>query len=650
MLETDACTKGLGAVLSQKRSGVLHPVAYASRSLSSPERNYGISELETLAVVWAMHHFHAYLYGHSMKVIIDHSAVKAILQTPSPTGKHARWWSKVFSSGVADVEIVYRPGKENVKADALSRNPLPLEGDGSECDAVQVARMNAEGPEELSQLLESGAPVSTPCDFDQKQRKDPDLRMIIHYLEDGTLPDDDKLSKKIVHMSPQFTVLSGILYFIDAKQKNRSQVAVPAHLKEQILEENHGGAMAGHFSVSRLYNTLCRHWWWDSMYRDSQEHARNCAECAIVSGTGRPQPPLRPIPVSHPFQILGVDVMELPQTSKENRYVAVFQDFLTKWPFVFPTPDQKALRIAHLLTKEVVPFFGVPDALLSDRGANLLSHILRDVCQLLSTTKLNTTAYHPQCDGMVERMNCTLKAMLRKHTAKFGKQWDQFLPGVLWAYRNTPHESTKEKPSFLLFGVDLRSPTEAALLPPRTIESVDLTDYREELTLSLSSARELAVSSIQDAQKRYKHQYDKKARVASLRLGDWVLVRFPEDEAGRQRKLSRPWHGPYRVTQLNNPDITVVKVYFPEEGPLQVHQLRVCQCPSGLPVGFYWYGGTRKSSGRVPQWVERIVEEGPHPSSHDVNTTDDVPAIPNTSSHHLRDRASINPPERLGQA
>lgn len=56
---------------------------------------------------------------------------------------------------------------------------------------------------------------------------------------------------------------------------------------------------------------------------------------------------------------------------------------------------------------------------------------MRDVCELLGTTKLNTTAYHPQCDGMVERMNRTLKAMLRKHTAKFGKQWDQFLPGVL---------------------------------------------------------------------------------------------------------------------------------------------------------------------------------------------------------------------------
>ena len=92
-------------------------------------------------------------------------------------------------------------------------------------------------------------------------------------------------------------------------------------------------------------------------------------------------------------------------------------------------------------------------------------------------------------------MNRTLKAMLRKHTAKFGRQWDQFLPGVLWAYRNTVHESTLEKPSFLLFEVDLRSPTEAALLPPRDLKVADLSNYREELVLSLSSAREHTVRS-----------------------------------------------------------------------------------------------------------------------------------------------------------
>ena len=64
--------------------------------------------------------------------------------------------------------------------------------------------------------------------------------------------------------------------------------------------------------------------------------------------------------------------------------MVVFQDLFTEWPMVYPTPDQKAVRIAQLLVEEIVPFFGVPEALLSDRGTNLLSHLMKDVCTLLS--------------------------------------------------------------------------------------------------------------------------------------------------------------------------------------------------------------------------------------------------------------------------
>ena len=127
---------------------------------------------------------------------------------------------------------------------------------------------------------------------------------------------------------------------------------------------------------------------------------------------------------------------------------------------------------------KVVPLCDVPEALLSDRDTNLLSYLMTDVCRLFGTKKLNTTAYHPQCDGiMVEHFNCTLKTMLRKHADVFSKLWDKFLPEVLWAYRNTPHDSTGEKPSFLLFGIDCRSPTEAAYLKPADIYPVDMDDY-----------------------------------------------------------------------------------------------------------------------------------------------------------------------------
>ncbi len=106
VLETDASVQGLRAVLLQiQEDQQLHPVAYASRALSPCEKNYGITDLETLAVVWALSHFKVYLYGQEVKVITDHTAVKSVLLNPDASGKHARWWAKVFESGLGNITM-----------------------------------------------------------------------------------------------------------------------------------------------------------------------------------------------------------------------------------------------------------------------------------------------------------------------------------------------------------------------------------------------------------------------------------------------------------------------------------------------------------------------------------------------------------------
>ena len=90
ILETDACSIGLGAILSQEQDdGSVHPVVYASRALDKHERNYGISELETLGLVWAVRYFRPYILGHPCVVYTDHVACLSILNTSKPSGKLA---------------------------------------------------------------------------------------------------------------------------------------------------------------------------------------------------------------------------------------------------------------------------------------------------------------------------------------------------------------------------------------------------------------------------------------------------------------------------------------------------------------------------------------------------------------------------------
>ena len=326
---------GLGAVLSQKQDdGRQHPIAYASRALNQAEKNYSVTELETLAVVWGITHLHSYLYGGDVTVLTDHSAVKSILETPNPTGKHARWWTRVFGRGMKSVTIVYRAGRENLSADALSRSPLaspPSQGIAqgeTQVSAVAASQDN----EDIPSLLQATPTVEVATDYSSEQMKDPSLKELMEYLGQERLPDGPEHSRKLVAKASQFTLIDGILLYVDGKHGHKRRVVVPHHLREKLLQESHGGVYGGgHFSGPKLYNTLIQHWWWGGMYADALAYCKKCPDCAIVSGGGRQhRPPLKPIPVHRPFQKIGVDVMELPCTERGNKYVVVFQDMLTK--------------------------------------------------------------------------------------------------------------------------------------------------------------------------------------------------------------------------------------------------------------------------------------------------------------------------------
>ena len=81
----------------------------------------------------------------------------------------------------------------------------------------------------------------------------------------------------------------------------------------------------------------------------------------------------------------------------------------------------------------------------------------------------------------------------------------------------------------------------------------------------MSSARELAVNNIHKAQRKYKKYYDRGTTPHRFKIGDWVFVKFPQEESSRFRKLFKPWHGPYRIVACDDPDVTVIQLYFPQK-------------------------------------------------------------------------------------
>ena len=390
-------------------------------------------------------------------------------------------------------------------------------------------------------------------------------------------------------------VLDKVLYRIDDLRKNRLRLCVPVCMRRELMKEAHGGRFAGHFSPKGVYSMLAQRYWWDGMYKDIHAYCQSCLTCASYRGTGRRvRPWLMPIPVGGPFYHVGVDIMELPQTVNGNCYVISFVDYLTKWVESFPTDNLTSKTIVRLLIDHVICCHGVPEALISDRGPNLLSTLMQEVCEVTGMQKLNTTAYHPQADGLVENFNRTLRAMLAKYAAKFGVNWDEHLHHLLFAYRTKPHESTGESPFSLLYGRDARIPCETMLSTTCTAYQVDIDDYKSELVFGLSEAWELARKEIQRSQKKQKYQYDCHAKQRDFRAGDRVMVCIPYEQTGKNRKLSRPYFGPYRVLEVHPNGVTVRPVDCPSDKSIRVNLDRVTLCPVELPDES-WLGRKRQT-------------------------------------------------------
>lgn len=141
-----------------------------------------------------------------------------------------------------------------------------------------------------------------------------------------------------------------------------------ASMWEKLFQTTHGEVFGAHLRDAKVFSELRRHYWWPSMRKDVTRWSRGCLTCATY-GTGKAvYPPLTPIPVAGPFDRIGVDVIQFPRSSSGNQYAIVFMDYLTKWPEVFPSPDQTAATIAKLLVEEIMSRHGVPSEILSDRG------------------------------------------------------------------------------------------------------------------------------------------------------------------------------------------------------------------------------------------------------------------------------------------
>ena len=236
----------------------------------------------------------------------------------------------------------------------------------------------------------------------QEQRKDEELLRLITYLQDT---EDSKQAVQVVNLGRKgYYLVDGILYFESSDVPDRRRIVVPQHLRQQVLDENHDTVFSGHFSARKLKKKVDLLYYWPGMMGDVYTKCARCVVCASVQGQGRrSRPPLKNIPVSGPFEIVGMDFKEMDLSRSGNKYALVFQEYLTKWPEVYAVKDRSAQTVAKCLI-DFMCKHGVPNRIIHDRAAEFMSEVLQETARMFGLTQLPTSGAHPQTDGLVEQL------------------------------------------------------------------------------------------------------------------------------------------------------------------------------------------------------------------------------------------------------
>jgi transposase InsO family protein len=330
-------------------------------------------------------------------------------------------------------------------------------------------------------------------------------------------------------------------------------------VKRRILYEFHDSPVGGHRGMNKTYRAISSQYTWPKMRREVEDYVKQCKSCQVNKIlTPKNKAPMQiTTTAERPFEKCYLDVVgPLPVTLQGNKYILTFQDDLSRYVVAIPLEKQDAETIARAFVEKIVLLYGTPQILQTDQGANFMSEMFRNTCNLLKIKKIQSTAFHPESQGGIERSHRVLAEYLRHYVSEDQTDWDLWIPFATYVYNTTRHSATSYTPFELLFGRPSTLPF-ALKRPPEPSYNYD--DYVSELKGRLQTAHQQAHGKLIESKAKSKEHYDKTAGRVKLKVGDKVLLFDETVRRGRSRKLSAQWLGPYTITEMDKVNATITR-------------------------------------------------------------------------------------------
>ncbi|UYV84292.1 hypothetical protein LAZ67_X001765 [Cordylochernes scorpioides] len=404
---TDASDRAVGSVLQQLDNNNWKPIAFFSKKLNPAQCNYSTYDRELLAIYFSIKFFKHLLEAREFTILTDHKPlIYAFKQKNEKTSPRQLRHLQYISQFTTDIK--YIKGTDNIVADALSR-----------VDAI------------------------TTIDYEEiakEQTGDSELQNLI--------------SKNTSLKFKQCPLQSGNLLWCDVSTNN-IRPFIPIKFRMMVFRNFHE---LSHPGIKATTKQLTSRFIWPNMNKDIRKWAQacvNCQKCKVSIHTkseiGKYQE------VDERFSVVHIDLIGALPPSNGNIYCLTCIDRYTSWMEVVPLPDMKSETVARAFYENWIVRFGAPHTVISDRGKQFTSQLFKDLTTLCGIKLRHSTAYHPQCNGKIERLHRTSKTAIRAHNSI---KWTETLPTVLLGLRAAINKDNNHSLSQMVYGKTIRLPGE----------------------------------------------------------------------------------------------------------------------------------------------------------------------------------------------
>eukprot|EP00210_Caulerpa_lentillifera_P005009 g4783.t1 len=529
VLECDASEVAIASILSQDK-----PIGYYSKTLSTTERKYSVTDKEMLSVVASFIHFRPYLHGSFTRCYTDHSSVVKLCRSTQNSGRKGRWADLLQEF---DFSIEHQAGSANKKADALSRSL---------------------GPDPVANPVNSENSVGHIVARFSSVDEDPFLRDIKHYLVTGeTRGNTSRQRKQVRDRSIKFSLREDQLLYMDVD--GALKICVPQQDTQSLIAEYHN---ANHWGRDLTLTAIRQIYWWRSMYRDISEFIKKCEVCQSFGASHRTAP-LQPVLTIQPLEILEMDFAG-PVSNSETSYLVSATCCLTRWIECRSVSSPSTANAIQFLQEQVFYRFGLPICILTDR-AQAFADRFTGFLQRFNIQHRRSSAEHPQTLGNEERSHGLVLQKVRQFLVENPSlAWEQHLPRAVFAVNSRVSVSAPISPLEAMIGVTPRRPTELRLLAKvqPTVDRIRAVsragkdiDYLTSRLMKLGSLQDECAILKEERARTMKDRYDRAHRTKppDFQVDDLVWIK----RVGRIGKLQPRWRGPGVIVHRNEDVYTV---------------------------------------------------------------------------------------------